>query len=33
MRTRDTISALATIALGAVILEGCATYRGAWEKE
>jgi len=28
MRTRDTLAAVATIALGAVILEGCATYRG-----
>ncbi len=28
MRARDTLAALATIALGAAILEGCATYRG-----
>lgn len=28
MRLRDTLAAVATIALGAVILEGCATYRG-----
>lgn len=28
MAARDTIAALATIALGAVILEGCATYHG-----
>ncbi len=33
MRTRDILAAVATIALGAVILEGCATYRGAWKKE
>lgn len=28
MRLRDTLAAVATIALGAVILEGCASYRG-----
>lgn len=28
MTLRDTLAAVATIALGAVILEGCATYRG-----
>ena len=28
MRLRDTLAALATIALGAVILEGCATTHG-----
>lgn len=28
MRLRDTLAAVATIALGAVILEGCATRHG-----
>jgi hypothetical protein len=28
MRARDIVAALTTIALGAAILEGCATYRG-----